>query len=96
MNSPKIINHCGTAVDISRVRSMQVVQEGSSKYHLVFELNVRTGYIFNPGKNVWEKEIFHDVIKIKYEDYEMAALYMAEWAEIWREYSENLDQPWIR
>lgn len=91
MNSPKIINHCGNAVDISRVRSMQVVQEGPSKYHLVFELNDRTGYIFNHGTNVWEKEVFNDVVKIKYEDYEMATLYLAEWAEIWREYYENLN-----
>ena len=92
MINRKIINHCGNALDISRVRSMQVVQEVSSKYQLVFELDDRTGYIFNPGTNVWEKEVFNDVVKIKYEDYEMAALYMVEWVEIWREYSENLNQ----
>ena len=92
MNSPKIINHCGNAVDISRVKSMQVV-EGPSKCYLVFELNDRTGYIFNPRTNEWEKEVFNDAVKIEYEDYEMASLYLTEWAEIWREYSENGNQP---
>ena len=90
INSSKIIQHCGTAVDIARLKSMQVVRKGNTKYNLVFELNERTEYVLNPASNTWEKEVFNEKVKIKYDDFEMANAYFLEWAEIWRDFNEEL------
>ena len=92
MKAPKIIHHCGTALDIFRVKSMQVLQAENDKYNLVFELNERTGYVLNPSSNTWEKEVFNDVVKIAYDDFEMANVYFLEWAEIWRDFNEDQQQ----
>ena len=90
MKMQKIIHHCGTAVDMSRIKSMQVVRADNDQYNLVFELNERTGYVLNPGTNTWEKEVFNDVVRIAYNDFEMANAYFLEWAEIWRDFNEEL------
>ena len=90
MKTQKIIRYCGTALDISRVKSMQVLEAENDKYNLVIELNERTGYVLNPATNTWEKEVFNDVVKIASDDFEMAFEYFLEWAEIWRDFSEEL------
>ena len=90
MKSQKIIYHCGNALDISRVKSMQVLRGENEKYNLVFELNERTEYVLNPALNTWEKEVFNDKVKIKYDDFEMANAYFLEWAEMWRDFNEEL------
>ena len=90
MKTQKIIRYCGTALDISRVKSMQVLEAENDKYNLVIELNERTSYVLNPATNTWEKEVFNDVVKIAYDDFEMANVYFLEWAEIWRDFSEDL------
>ena len=92
MNQIKIAYHCGTALDISRVKSMQVVRAENEKLNLVFELNERTAYVLNPTNNTWEKELFNDVVKIVYDDFEMANAYFLEWAEIWRDFGEDKQQ----
>ena len=92
MESSKIINHYGTTIDIACLYSIRVEPAGN-KYSLVFEMNGRAGYILNPATNDWEKEIFNDKVVVEYDDHEMANLYMAEWAEIWREYAERSDGP---
>ena len=90
MKTQKIVNYCGTALDISRVKSMQVLEAENDKYNLVIELNERTSYVLNPATNTWEKEVFNDVVKIASDDFEMAFEYFSEWAEIWRDFSEEL------
>ena len=92
MKSQKIIYHCGNALDISRVKSMQVLRGENEKYNLVFELNERTAFVLNPTTNTWEKELFNDIVKIKYDDFEMANAYFLEWAEIWRDCAEDQQQ----
>ena len=92
MNQIKIAYHFGTALDISRVKSMQVVRAENEKHNLVFELNERTAYVLNPTNNTWEKELFNDVVKIAYDDFEMANAYFLEWAEIWRDFGEDKQQ----
>ena len=92
INSSKIIQHCGTAVDIARLKSMQVVRKGTAKHILVFQLNARTEYVFNPITNTWEKEMFNDVVKVVYDDFEMANEIFFEWAEIWHDFAENQQQ----
>ena len=82
MKSQKIIYHYGIALDISRVKSMQVLRGENEKYNLVFELNERTAFVLNPTTNTWEKELFNDIVKIAYDDFEMANAYFLEWAEI--------------
>ena len=89
MKSQKIIYHCGTALDISRVKSMQVLRGENEKYNLVFELNERTAYVLNPETNTWEKELFNDIVKIAYDDFEMANAYFLEWAVIWHDFAED-------
>ena len=89
MKSQKIIYHCGIALDISRVKSVQVLRGENEKHNLVFELNERTEYDLNPASNTWEKEVFNDKVKIKYDDFEMANAYFLEWAEIWRDFAED-------
>ena len=90
MKTQKIIHHCGTALDMSRVKSMQVLQAENDQYNLVFELNERTDYVLNPRTNTWEKEVFNDVVKIADNDFEMANAYFMEWAEMWRDFSQEL------
>ena len=90
MKTQKIIYHCGTALDISRVKSIQVLSAENDKYNLVFEFNERTGYVLNPASNTWEKEVFNDVVKIAYDDFEMANAYFLEWAEIWRDFNADV------
>ena len=92
MNQIKIAYHFGTALDISRIKSMQVVRAENEKHNLVFELNERTAYVLNPTNNTWEKELFNDVVKIVYDDFEMANAYFLEWAEIWRDFGEDKQQ----
>ena len=92
MNQIKIAYHCGTALDISRVKSMQVVRAENEKHNLVFELNERTAYVLNPTTNTWGKELFNNVVKIVYDDFEMANAYFLEWAEIWRDFGEDKQQ----
>lgn len=92
MKSQKIIYHCGNALDISRVKSMQVLRGENEKYNLVFELNERSAYVLNPTTNTWEKELFNDIVKIAYDDFEMANAYFLEWAEIWRDFAEDQQQ----
>ena len=92
MKSQKIIYHCGNALDISRVKSMQVLRGENEKYNLVFELNERTAYVLNPTTNTWEKELFNDIVKIAYDDFEMARAYFLEWSEIWRDCAEDQQQ----
>ena len=89
MKSQKIIYHCGNALDISRVKSMQVLRGENEKYNLVFELNERTAYVLNPTTNAWEKELFNDIVKITYDDFERANAYFLEWAEIWHDFAED-------
>ena len=90
MKTQKIVNYCGTVLDISRVKSMQVLEAENDKYNLIIELNERTSYVLNPATNTWEKEVFNDVVKIASDDFEMAFEYFSEWAEIWRDFSEEL------
>ena len=90
MKTQKIIRYCGTVLDISRVKSMQVLEAENDKYNLVIELNERTSYVLNPATNTWEKEVFNDVVKIASDDSEKAFEYFLEWAEIWRDFSEDL------
>ena len=90
MKSQKIIYHYGIALDISRVKSMQVLRGENEKYNLVFELNERTAFVLNPTTNTWEKELFNDIVKIAYDDFEMANAYFLEWAEIWRDFNEEI------
>ena len=92
MKQIKIAYNCGTALDISRVKSMQVVRGENEKHNLVFELNERTAYVLNPTTKTWEKELYNDVVKIAYDDFEMANAYILEWAEIWRDFSEEQQQ----
>ena len=90
MKTQKIIRYCGTALDISRVKSMQVLEAENDKYNLVIELNERISYVLNPATNTWEKEVFNDVVKIASDDSEKAFEYFSEWAELWRDFSEEL------
>ena len=90
MKTQKIIRYHGTALDISRVKSMQVLEAENDTYNLVIELNERISYVFNPATNTWEKEVFNDVVKIASDDSEKAFEYFLEWAEIWRDFSEDL------
>lgn len=90
MKTQKIIYHCGTALDISRVKSMQVVRGENEKHNLVFEMNERTAYVLNPSTNTWEKELFNDIVKIAYDDFEMANAYFMEWAEIWNGFNDEV------
>ena len=90
MKTQKIIRYCGTALDISRVKSMQVLEAENDKYNLVIELNERTGYVLNPATNTWEKEVFNDVVKIASDDCDMACTLLSEWAEMWRDFNEEL------
>ena len=90
MKTQKIVRYCGTALDISRVKSMQVLEAENDTYNLVIELNERTGYVLNPATNTWKKEVFNDVVKIASDDFEMAFEYFSEWAEMWRDFNEEL------
>ena len=88
MESSKIIRHCGTALDIARVKSMQVIQIEDGDHLLVFELIDRIEYVFNPNTSLWEIEPFSDSVILRYPCFETANAYLEEWAEIWREYAE--------
>ena len=90
MKTQNIIYHCGTAIDISRVKSIQVLRAENNKCNLVFEFDERTGYVLNPAINTWEKEVFNEVVKINYDDFEMANAYFLEWAKIWRDSNEEV------
>ena len=92
MKSQKIIYHFGNALDIVRVKSMQVLRGENEKHNLVFELNERTAFVLNPTTNTWEKELFNDIVKIAYDDFEMANAYFLEWAEIWHDFADDQQQ----
>lgn len=79
-----IIQHCGVAVDFSRVKSMQLNKVAASKYHISIELNARMEYILNPLTETFEKEVFNDIVHIVHTDYDMANAYLAEWVGIWQ------------
>lgn len=84
-----IVQHFGVVVDLARVKSMQVIELPAFKYQLSIQLNSRLAYIFNPGTNQWEIQLFNDVVNIEYRDYDLAIAYLSEWMEIWRNYQSS-------
>ncbi len=83
--------------NIAELKSIKVIYDkekniNDRSYFLVFELKTRIEYVFNPNVDKYEKEYFSDIIKVEFEDYEIAQAYRRDWIRMWEDYLENHDE----
>ena len=85
---PKIIEHAGVIVDLSKIKCFRLNQFTNigKQNTLTIEFKTRIEYVWNPNSSQFEKEEIKDFTEIEFPSYETAKLYTKEFEEIWQDY----------
>ena len=75
------------AVDLARIKCLQIIPGPAKKHILLIELNGRIEYSIDPFSQAREKDILHEEVRIEYDDYEMAQAYLKEWVDAWQAFN---------
>ena len=88
MKKNYLVTHGGITMDLSKVKAFHIdTWNPRGKSHILrIEFHSRYEYIFNPGKQEYEKVLINDFTEHPYADYGTAEAYRDEWQEIWEDY----------
>lgn len=87
MKKNYLVTHGGITLDLAKVKAFHInTWNPRERSHILrIEFHSRYDYIFNPGKQEYEKVLINDFTDHPYADYETAEAYRNEWQEIWED-----------
>ena len=91
VQEPKVIEHAGAIIDLSKVKCFKLNQftDVGTPNILTIEFKSRIEYVWNPNSTKFEKEVINDKTEIEFPSYDSAKAYSREFEEIWQDYLES-------